>query len=363
MQICQNPNCPNPFNSDGNRFCICCGQSNLGYLLGNRYRVLRLLGSGGFGRTYAAEDAYRFDHPCVIKQFFPQTLLTGSRTKAAELFKEEAKRLYELGENHPQIPKLFAYFEQGSSLYLVQEFIQGETLLTALHQHVFSEAQIQELLADLLPVLQFIHEHNVIHRDIKPENIIRRSSPPSASLLNQGTSEKYVRVFPDVRNCGAAGGDLVLIDFGSAKQVTQTSLGKPGTGIYTIGYAPTEQISGLASPASDLYALGATCTRLLTGCLALQDAYGNIHDRLYDAYNAEWLWRELLQEKGITISDNLGQILDKLLKHPARDRYQSAAEVLKDLNSTKILVIPEPIQPRVRRVMPSLQTFEFDVVL
>ena len=355
MQICQNPNCPNPFNPDGNRFCICCGQSNLGYLLGNRYRVLRLLGSGGFGRTYAAEDAYRFDHPCVIKQFFPQTLLTGARSKAAELFKEEAKRLYELGENHPQIPKLFAYFEQGSSLYLVQEFIPGETLLTALHQHVFSEAQIQELLADLLPVLQFIHEHNVIHRDIKPENIIRRS------FLNKGTRAPGGLL--DRGEERGLGGDLVLIDFGSAKQVTQTSLGKPGTGIYTIGYAPTEQISGLASPASDLYALGATCTRLLTGCLALQDAYGNIHDRLYDAYNAEWLWRELLQEKGITISDNLGQILDKLLKHPARDRYQSAAEVLKDLKSTKILVIPEPIQPRVKRVMPSLQTFEFDVVL
>ncbi|PMB08501.1 serine/threonine protein kinase, partial [Fischerella thermalis CCMEE 5282] len=122
MQICQNPNCSNPFNADDNRFCISCGQSNFGELLRNRYHVSRLLGEGGFSRTYAAEDIDRLNAPCVIKQFFPQVHGTSERTKAAELFKEEAFRLYELGENHLQIPRLLAYFEQGTSLYLVQEF-------------------------------------------------------------------------------------------------------------------------------------------------------------------------------------------------------------------------------------------------
>ncbi|MBD2163272.1 serine/threonine protein kinase [Calothrix membranacea FACHB-236] len=308
MQICQNIYCSNPFNPDSNKFCMSCGQSNFGKLLGNRYRVLKLLGEGGFGKTYAAEDTGRFDDDCVIKQFFPQVSGTATLNKAAELFKQEAKRLFELGENHPQIPRLLAYFEQGSSLYLVQEFVQGETLLAELHQQAFSEEQIQQLLADLLPVLQFIHDRNVIHRDIKPENIMRRQKD----------------------------GKLVLIDFGGARQVTQTSLARQATGIYTIGYAPSEQMAGFASPASDLYALGATCVRLLTQCLATQDANGNLCDRLYDPYNAKWLWRESLQEKGVTISDELRQILDKLLKHIAGERYQSATEVLQDLYFKKI---------------------------
>ncbi len=340
MQICQNPNCSNPFNPDSNRFCTSCGQNNFGNLLGNRYRVLQLLGEGGFGRTYTAEDTGRFDDICVIKQFFPQVQGTAALTKATELFKQEAKRLYELGENHSQIPRLLAYFEQGASLYLVQEFIRGQTLLKELQQQAFSEAQIRELLADLLPVLEFIHHRHVIHRDIKPENIMRRQSDRK----------------------------LILIDFGGAKQVTQTSLARQATGIYTVGYAPSEQMAGFATPLSDLYALGATCARLLTQSLAVEDTSGNLHDRVYDAFNGQWLWREILQEKGVTISDDLGQIIDKLLKHLPKERYQSAAEVLEDLNSPKpkipttIISIPQPQLPKVQANTISLQTFEFDVV-
>jgi len=176
MQICQNPNCSNPFNPDGNRYCISCGQSNFDKLLRNRYRVLRLLGEGGFSRTYEAADADRLNAPCVIKQFVPQVQGTGQRIKAAQFFQEEAFRLYELGENHIQIPRLLAYFQQGISLYLVQEFISGKTLLKQVQQQPFNEEHIRQLLLDLLPVLEFVHSRNVIHRDIKPENIIRRES-------------------------------------------------------------------------------------------------------------------------------------------------------------------------------------------
>ncbi|GAB1544859.1 hypothetical protein NUACC21_75350 [Scytonema sp. NUACC21] len=314
---------------------------------------MKLLGEGGFSRTYAAEDADRLDAPCVIKQFFPQVQGTSERTKAAELFKQEAKRLYELGENHIQIPRLLAYFEQGSSLYLVQEFIQGQTLLQELQQNSFREEEIRELLADLLPVLQFIHERYVIHRDIKPENIIRRQTD----------------------------GRLVLIDFGGAKQVTQTSLSRQATVLYTIGYAPSEQMAGFACHASDLYSLGVTCVRLLTRCLPIQDAYGQIEDTLYDPMNGKWLWREHIEEKGISISDELGQILDKLLRHLARDRYQSATEVLEDLNALKsqatqpLLILPQlelpPHEQQATMVNPELEsfsefsdlkTYEFDVI-
>ncbi|WGV23156.1 bifunctional serine/threonine-protein kinase/formylglycine-generating enzyme family protein [Halotia branconii] len=347
MQICQNPNCSNPFNPDGNRFCISCGQSSFGKLLRNRYRVLILLGEGGFSRTYAAEDADRLNAPCVIKQFFPQVQGTVQRAKAAEFFREEAFRLYELGENHTQIPRLLAYFEQGLSLYLVQEFIQGKTLLQEVKQQPFSEAQIRQLLADLLPVLEFVHSHNVIHRDIKPENIIRRDTD----------------------------GKPVLIDFGGAKQVTQTSLARQATVIYTIGYAPAEQMAGFACNGSDLYALGVTCARLLTQCLPSQDSFGSINDGLYDAMNGKWLWQEYLQNKGITIGDDLGKILDKLLKNLPSERYQSAAAVFNDLMSIKtsttetqiietaqttLLQLQTP--PKSNLPLPPLQTFEFEVL-
>jgi formylglycine-generating enzyme required for sulfatase activity len=343
MKVCQNFNCSNPFNADSNKFCTSCGQSNFGNFLRNRYRVLKLLGEGGFSRTYAAEDVDRLNAPCVIKQFFPQVQGTSERTKAAELFKEEAYRLYELGENHTQIPRLLAFFEQGSSLYLVQEFIPGNTLLQEIQQRAFSEREIRDVLADLLPVLQFIHERNVIHRDIKPENVIRRENDSK----------------------------LVLIDFGGAKQITQTNLARQATVLYTVGYAPTEQMAGFACHASDLYALGVTCVRLLTQCLPVRDVYGHVYDRLFDPMTCQWLWREILQEKSITISKELGQVLDKLLKHTARERYQSAAEVLQDLNSSTasqrtLLALPQTQTPTQQQTetsaFPSLKTYQFEVL-
>ncbi|WP_071189634.1 bifunctional serine/threonine-protein kinase/formylglycine-generating enzyme family protein [Trichormus sp. NMC-1] len=348
MQICQNPNCSNPFNPDYSKFCIVCGHGTFGKHLRNRYRVLRLLGEGGFSKTYAAEDVDRLNAPCVIKQFFPQVQGTAQRAKAAEFFKEEAFRLYELGENHPQIPRLLAYFEQGASLYLVQEFIIGKTLLQEVQEQAYNETQIRQLLADLLPVLEFVHQKNVIHRDIKPENIIR-----------QDTDNKPV-----------------LIDFGGAKQVTHTSIARQATAIYTLGYAPTEQMAGFACQASDLYALGVTCVRLLTQELPMQDTYG-LKDPLYNPMNAKWLWKERLQEKGITISDELTRILDTLLQHFPSDRYQSATEVLNDLKAElsppaalKIPPIPQPQlpqlppppPPKVIVPVPPLETFEFYVV-
>ncbi len=354
MRICQNPNCSNPFNAEENRFCNSCGQSNFGDFLRNRFRVSKLLGEGGFSRTYESVDIDRLDAPCVIKQFFPQVQGTAARAKAAQLFKEEAFRLYELGENHPSIPRLLAYFEQGASLYLVQEFIPGDTLFKELQQFAFGENKIRHILGEILPVIDFIHSRNVLHRDIKPENIIRR----------QGD------------------GKLVLIDFGGAKQITQTSLSRQATVIYTIGYAPSEQMAGFACHASDLYSLGVTCVRLLTHCLPYQDSTGNINDILYDAINAQWRWREIIHKKNIIISEQLGYILDKLLKNIVRERYQSAIEALQDLNNPNftsffgMATVPQievPVEPSRREPLesksqelltfPTFDSFKFDIAI
>ncbi|GAB4287924.1 MAG: hypothetical protein Fur0025_21830 [Oscillatoriaceae cyanobacterium] len=249
------------------------------------------------GRTFLGVDEDRLNAQCAIKQFLPQ-FQGAALAKAKELFHREAVQLFDLGE-HPQIPTLYATFEQDHHLYLVQEFIPGQNLLQELYQNgSMRETQIREFLLNMLPVLQFIHDRGAIHRDIKPENILRR---------------------PD--------GKLVLVDFGVAKQGSATALAKPGTTAGTQGYAPMEQLrGGQAYPASDIYSLGVTCIQLLTKTPP---------DELYDSLRGQWIWREQLAKQGVKVSPQLEQILDKMLQESVKLRYQTAAEVLQDLTAVQ----------------------------
>jgi WD40 repeat protein/tRNA A-37 threonylcarbamoyl transferase component Bud32 len=294
MTYCLNPECQHPLNADEAEFCQSCG-TKLWPMLRNRYRIQQPLGRGGFGKTFLAVDQDRLNAHCVIKQFSPQIKGTKGLEKAIQLFEQEAVRLHDLGE-HPHIPALQAYFEQDQRLYLVQQFIEGPTLSQELQQQgPFSERKVREVLVRLLPILKFVHDRSVIHRDITPANIIRRT------LDNR----------------------LVLIDFGVAKLLTETTSEQPGTRIGTEGYAPIEQLrSGKAYPASDLYSLGATCVYLLTQIKP---------EDLYDPLAGRWLWREHLAKRGTGISDGIGNILDKMLKDLVSERYQSADEVMHDL--------------------------------
>jgi serine/threonine protein kinase len=305
MVYCLNPCCLHPLNPESYKFCQTCG-SRLVPLLRNRYHIIKPIGGGGFSRTYLAEDTDRMNAACVVKQFSPSPQIQanlGSLQKATELFHQEAVRLFHLGE-HPQIPALLAHFEEDKRLYLVQELIDGQNLLEELvWLGVFNEEKIRQLLADLLPVLKFVHEKGVIHRDIKPENIMRRRH----------------------------NGKLVLIDFGVSKQATDTMLGKVGTTVGTQGYASLEQMRGQVYPASDLYSLGMTCVCLFTRCLPTKPEFNHT----YNALEGRWMWREHLPP-GTTISDRLGQILDKLLQNLVKDRYQSADEVLQVLNANEL---------------------------
>ncbi|MDB9538156.1 serine/threonine-protein kinase [Anabaenopsis arnoldii] len=266
-------------------------------VLRNRYQPLKPLGGGGFAKTYLAVDIDKLNSECVIKQLAPQTQGTAGLQKATALFLQEAQQLQQLGE-HPQIPALLAYFAEDNRLYLIQQFIEGENLLTELaNQGIFNEAKIRKLLQDLLPVLQVIHSQGIIHRDIKPENIMRRRSD----------------------------GKLILIDFGASKQLQGTV--KTGTNIGTFGYSAVEQMQdGTVYPASDLYSIGATCFHLLTGIhpweLWREDGYGWVKQ-----------WRNYVKQ---AVTLELGQILDKLLHKDAQFRYHSAEEVLQDLNLVKI---------------------------
>lgn len=265
--------------------------------LRGRYCPVKLIGRGGFGRTYLAMDGDRLNTYCVIKQFAPQTQGTKSLNKAVQLFEQEAMRLNELGE-HSQIPTLLAYFEHDQYLYLVQQMVEGQTLYQEIQRNgPYNEVALRSLLSDLLPVLQFIHERGVIHRDITPTNIIRRSLD----------------------------GKPVLIDFGVAKQFSESILYEPGTRIGTEGYAPIEQLrSGQAYPSSDLYSFGATCLHLLTGTKP---------ENLYSPMEGRWMWRDRLAQTGRVVHPELGRLLDRLVKDLVSERYQTANEVLADLRS------------------------------
>lgn len=310
-------------NRDTAENCRSCGKP-LVQMLRGRYQPLKLIGRGGFGRTYLASDVDRLNAPCVIKQFAPQTQGTKSFNKAVELFEQEAVRLHDLGE-HAQIPALLAYFEHDQYLYLVQQFIDGKTLIQEmLSRGPFSESDIRGLLQDILPILEFIHRHNVVHRDITPTNLIRRDT--------------------DRR--------LFLIDFGIAKQFGEALSPEPGTRIGTEGYAPIEQLrGGQAYPCSDLYSLGATCMHLLTG---------RRPDSLYDPMEGQWRWREALTEQALAVSDEFGRVLDRLVLDSVGDRYQTAQEAI---NALQHLPKLQGNVPGWVRQHPSGQISESDGVL
>ncbi|WP_347566282.1 protein kinase [Scytonema sp. UIC 10036] len=169
----------------------------IGRLLDQRYLVVELLGMGGFGHTYIAQDTRRPGNPvCVVKHLKPATDDLEFLQVARRLFRREAETLEKLG-NHDQIPRLLAYFEEQQEFFLVQEYIEGHQLATELPLgQRWDESQTIHLLQEVLPILEFLHDNEVIHRDIKPQNIIRRHS--------------------DNR--------LVLVDFGAVKQIQMYSL-------------------------------------------------------------------------------------------------------------------------------------------
>ncbi|MEY2911157.1 MAG: hypothetical protein RLZZ184_466, partial [Cyanobacteriota bacterium] len=158
------------------------------------------------------------------------------------------------------------------------------------------------ILTELLPVLQFIHDNQVIHRDIKPENIIRSKT-----------------------------GKLFLIDFGVSKETSGTILTRVGTVTGTPGYAPPEQFRGMVYHSSDLYSLAVTCVRLLTGHFQKIDG----SDQLFDTNRMEWQW-----QKYVSLSQELTTVLETMLQDIPVKRYQSATEVLAALANQKTIVIP-----------------------
>jgi len=271
-------------------------------LLNNRYRLLQTLAQGGFGETYLAEDTHLPSaKKCVIKKLQPATPTLTNQQWVKERFQREAAVLETLGENNAQIPKLFAYFSEGGNYYLVQEWIQGKTLKQKVEQEgPLSETQVRNILASLLPVLDYVHSHQIVHRDIKPENIILRDSDNKP----------------------------VLIDFGAVKEAvakTQSNNGKSPKStiaIGTPGYMPSEQSAGRPVYSSDLYSLALTGIYLLSGQTP--------EDLEVDNNTAEIIWRKALPG----FNSSLSPIIDRALRFSPRDRFLSAKEMLHALGNS-----------------------------
>lgn len=318
MSLCINPYCLQPQNSDNQLFCQGCGSE---LLLEGRYRVVRLLGSGGFSKTFEVSEPNGTLN--VLK------VLTDPQPKAVELFEREAAVLSQL--QHPGIPKVepdgyFIYWSRDSKQplhCLVMEKIEGLNLHEYIQQRgnrAIEQKMAVQWLKELVTILRQVHSQNFFHRDIKPSNIMLR-----------------------------ANGELVLIDFGTARQVTETYMAKRAggqvTGIVSAGYTPPEQINGQAVQQSDFYALGRTFVYLLTA----KDP-----GEFYDPQTNDLRWREYAP----AISPSFADLIDRLIARLPSQRPQTTEAILQqlaeisDASHSTVLNPPNSRQRSVPQTLP-----------
>ncbi|MBD2384585.1 serine/threonine-protein kinase [Cylindrospermum sp. FACHB-282] len=269
-------------------------------LLNNRYQVIQVLGAGGFGETFLAEDTHMPSRRrCVIKQLKPITNDPQTYQLIQQRFEREAATLEYLGKSSDQIPELYAYFSENGQFYLVQEWILGQTLSNIVQSKGYeSETAVRDILLSLLSVLDYVHSKGIIHRDIKPDNIILRA------LDNKP----------------------VLIDFGAVKETIRSvvnSSGHPTQSLVigTPGYMPSEQAVGRPVYATDIYSLGLTAIYLLTG--------KHPQELETNPQTGEILW----QNHAPRVSPQLAMVLNQTIRPHTSDRYSTASKMLYALQS------------------------------
>jgi eukaryotic-like serine/threonine-protein kinase len=284
-----------------------------GQLLCDRYRIDRPLAAGGFGQTFLAVDTHLPSKPqVVVKLLKPLSNDPATLQIAQRLFNTEAETLERLGKNNDRIPSLYAHFPLNGEFYLVQEYIEGQTLTEELRGQKISESDTIAILQEILTGLTMVHP-TVIHRDLKPDNIIRR----------------------------AENRKLVLIDFGAVKQVRAATTKTPNpftVNISTPGYTPTEQLSGVPKLASDIYAVGAIGIQCLTGSLP---------HLLFDENSLKLEWQHLRQ-----VNPDCAIVLNKMVAPDHWQRYANATEALQAIES----LISPPAQSQASPTLISIPT-------
>ena len=288
-------------------YLVNCMYLNPGDIVNGRYKVISKLGKGGFGTTYSAYDNQQSPPLIVVLK---QIRIIQSENNEAERDNDYIRRLRLEADTlrnlqHPCIPKFFDSFEEDKYYYIVQEYIEGDELSKEiLPGEPIGEEEAESILREILEILQFVHENNIIHRDVKPANIIRRK-------IN---------------------GKLYLIDFGAVKEIATehtNAAGNPLTkAIISMGYTPPEQLAGQPKLNSDIYALGITIMQAITGfTIRAIDSRFNIPTR---DNQGNYIWEDYAPQ----ISPRFKAIISRMIPYSFcdRDRYQSVAEILQDLN-------------------------------
>ena len=270
-------------------------------LVADRYEIVRPLGRGTFAHTLLARDL-KLGRQVTLKVLKPRN----NEVKAYDLFEREATVLREL--KHPGVPRIHttlrAPWDGADAAFLVMDYVEGASLAELISDRRHLEVdQVNRLFLELLHVLEYLHSRvpPVLHRDIKPANIIVR---------------------PD--------GSPVLVDFGAVRNVFRAPDDDGSTVVGTYGYMPYEQYMGQASPASDLYALGATFLHLLTG--RPPPEFMSTAGRLEVPAN-------------LPCGEPIRGVLARLLSPAQADRFQSARDVKGAMFGQSMVVVPVGLAP------------------
>ncbi|MCF4966507.1 serine/threonine-protein kinase [Nostoc sp. CMAA1605] len=278
-------------------------------LLNNRYQVIQVLGAGGFGETFLAEDTHMPSRRrCVIKQLKPITNDPQAYQITQQRFEREAATLEYLGEHSDQIPKLYAYFLENGQFYLVQEWIHGQTLRNLLEtQGCQNETTVRAIVLSLLAILNYVHSRGIIHRDIKPDNIILRAVDQKPFLIDFGAVKETIR------------------SVGGSHPTRSMVIGTPG-------YMPSEQAVGRPVYATDIYSLGLTAIYLLTG--------KSPEELPTNPQTGEILWQQYAPQ----ISPDLAAVLNQAIKPQASDRFTTASKMLYALSAVNNIPVQSVVQ-------------------
>ncbi|MFN8577563.1 MAG: serine/threonine-protein kinase [Candidatus Sericytochromatia bacterium] len=253
-------------------------------ILQNRYKITKLIGQGGMGAIYLADDTRFSNRVCVIKEMLDHFTDEEQRATATTNFLREADMLSSM--HHEGIPEVYDRFSEGNRHYLVMEYIQGQDLEQKLEQATepFDEKSVLNWAVQICDILSYLHNQKppIIYRDMKPANLILTKT-----------------------------GKIYMVDFGIARFFNPI---KKGTMVGTQGYAPPEQYRGLMEPRSDLFALGATMHHLLTS---------------RDPQEEPPFSFPKVRQLNNKVSANTEKLIEKALEKDASDRFESAEHMLK----------------------------------
>jgi len=267
-----------------------------GSVIVSRYQIVKRLGRKGLGNSYLATDLLLPGKPrCVVKRLNAYSKDPKILNIIEKLLETEAKIVEKIGK-HDKIPDLLAYIQDNDKFFLIHEYMEGKNLIQELKEKgKYSEQEVLQMIEEVMDILSFIQQYNIVHRDIKLENVIRRKSDNS----------------------------LVLIDFGGIKQVFNLKNDGKNSMVSNEGYASPEQLAGQPVMASDIYSVGMVAIHCLTGIFP-----GNLPR---DPETGGIMW-----DKERYVSPITAQVIDKMTRYHFGDRYQNAQELIKELRQRKL---------------------------